>query len=165
MDHAAAGMDDRKLRLGEVIRRAVDEAWRGLQARSSDTGAAVAACRIAFRYDRFGHVEVHDTWFARIAGPKCRAGELWQALRAHDCFGPLGHGPDHPHLIEGLIRPTTVGGDDLRPAAAREQKHSVAFTVFHRDTGEHVGDPGPIAREADAEATREPGVGTAMCIR
>ena len=62
-------------------------------------------------------------------------------------------------MIEALIGAAAVGVADAGATRAREQQHAVAFAVLDRHPGQHVGDAGPIARDADAEAAREARVG------
>ena len=63
-----------------------------------------------------------------------------------------------PHLVEGLIGAAAIRVDDLRPPAAGDGQHAVAFGVLDDEARQQVRDTRAVARHADAELAGEPRV-------
>ena len=63
------------------------------------------------------------------------------------------------NLVEVLECATPIRVRDTLSTAARNTQHTIAFTIFDRDPGEHVGDAGAIAGDANAQLAGQSCVG------
>jgi hypothetical protein len=156
-------MDVRALCVSEQLCRASHLAGGRLDSLGSSVGLRRAKVdAIGFEdavHHCLGNIEVNHPGASGPADACRTPKELREPVERRHRTAPLRHRASDARLVEVLIRTAAIRIRDRRPPARRDQKHSVALTVFDGDAGEDVRNSRTVGSHAHAKLAGEP------CVR